>query len=277
MEKFYAEIKADSEVNEFISKLSKEEIDDNLCLLLAQARANKICSACKGKGKCQSDLYLMQSRLIKSTNIVSREYFPCPYQKEGNLELLFFPDNVIKDFSANKKLYKDIGREDIVKAIHAYKKNPSGKGIYVYGSFGTGKTYLMLRLAQDLAKEGRNIIFVYYPELTRMIKASIAANSLDALIVKLKQADILILDDIGGEYNTSFVRDEILGPILQFRMVCKSPVFMTSNLGIDELKQHLASTKDERDVLKAARIIERIKYMTDVIEIKGQNYRIEVQ
>ena len=36
---------------------------------------------------------------------------------------------------------------------------------------------------------------------------------------------VLILDDIGSEMNTQWVRDEVLGPILQFRMLEELPTF----------------------------------------------------
>ena len=51
------------------------------------------------------------------------------------------------------------------------------------------------------------------------------------------------------------------------------PTFFTSNLKIDELEKTLSLTKDAEDVLKAKRIIERIKYLTEDIELLGNNYR----
>ena len=53
------------------------------------------------------------------------------------------------------------------------------------------------------------------------------------------------------------------------------PTFFTSNLNIDELEKTLSITKDNIDVIKAKRIIERIKYLTEDIELLGNNYREE--
>ena len=51
------------------------------------------------------------------------------------------------------------------------------------------------------------------------------------------------------------------------------PTFFTSNLTIDELEQHFSVTKNTVDVIKARRIIERIKQLTDDIEMVGKNNR----
>ena len=51
------------------------------------------------------------------------------------------------------------------------------------------------------------------------------------------------------------------------------PTFFTSNLTISELEKHLSLTKDNEDLVKAKRIIERIKFLTDDIELLGNNYR----
>ena len=89
----------------------------------------------------------------------------------------------------------------------------------------------------------------------------------------LENVPILLLDDIGAEKVTEWGRDEILGTILQTRMNTGMPTFFTSNLTITELEKHLSLTKDNEDVVKAKRIIERIKYLTDDIELLGNNYR----
>ena len=53
------------------------------------------------------------------------------------------------------------------------------------------------------------------------------------------------------------------------------PTFFTSNLNITELEKNFSLTKDKEDQVKAKRIIERIKYLTDDIELLGNNYREE--
>ena len=51
------------------------------------------------------------------------------------------------------------------------------------------------------------------------------------------------------------------------------PTFFTSNLSLEELETHLSNTNDKIDKVKARRIIERIKFLTNEIELVGKNRR----
>lgn len=272
MQEFMSIINEDKEVKKFIKNLSSEEIEMNICLFLEQVKANKICKACQGKKECLSDVYQMQSYLIKNTSFVTREYVQCQYVNNiisNGLDVLYFPEQMkIENLIVNDN------RKEIFNAIQQYKQSDGTKGIYLYGPFGTGKTYILLNLANYLAtKKNKKVIFAYYPELVRVVKSSIATGGLEEIITKLKNVDALFLDDFGGELNSSFIRDEFLGPILQYRMMSGLPVFMTSNYDIKSLSMHLSETKDEHNVLKAQRIIERITYMMKQIKLIDKNYR----
>ena len=91
--------------------------------------------------------------------------------------------------------------------------------------------------------------------------------------MRWKNIKYLLIDDIGAENVTSWGRDEILGTLLQYRMNEKLPTFFTSNLNILELEEHLATSKDKTDKVKARRIIERIRTLCEDIEIIGKNRR----
>jgi primosomal protein DnaI len=90
---------------------------------------------------------------------------------------------------------------------------------------------------------------------------------------QIKNTEILLIDDIGAENITSWSRDEVLSPILQYRMDNKLKTFFTSNLSIEDLEKHLALTKDGEEVVKARRIIERIKYLTIEEKLISKNKR----
>ncbi|RKJ41591.1 primosomal protein DnaI, partial [Butyricicoccus sp. 1XD8-22] len=68
--------------------------------------------------------------------------------------------------------------------------------------------------------------------------------------------------------------DEVLGTILHYRMAEELPTFITSNFDYDGLESHLAtSQKGDVEVVKAARIMERIKAITIPIQMGGNNRR----
>ena len=158
------------------------------------------------------------------------------------------------------------------KFIKEYKKNIAFKGLYLNGNFGSGKTYMISALLNELAKSNYNVAMIYYPEFLRLLKSSFKTD-FDEQFDYARKADLLLLDDIGAENITAWSRDEILGPILQYRMDNKLATFFTSNLSIEELEIHLSEGKDEVNKLKAKRIIERIKYLTDDLKLISENKR----
>jgi primosomal protein DnaI len=139
--------------------------------------------------------------------------------------------------------------------------------MYISGSYGTGKTYVLAALANELAKLGHKVYFAYFPDLAREIKSSIGDGSLEDKIEKIKKVEILMLDDIGGEHFSEFVRDEVLGPILQHRLLDNLPTFFTSNLGISELAKSMKKTDNHLDTVASYRIVERIKRMVEMFSL----------
>ena len=116
-------------------------------------------------------------------------------------------------------------------------------------------------------------MIAYYPDLVRRIQGLFGTNKLEELILKLKKVDILILDDIGREANTPYIRDEILGPILQYRCDNNLPMFMTSNRDFKQLEEHLSETATVTDTVKARAMMARIKYLMDEYQLLDKDYR----
>ena len=81
------------------------------------------------------------------------------------------------------------------------------------------------------------------------------------------------MDDIGAENSSSWSRDEVLGPLLQYRMDNNLPTFFTSNLTIEELEKALSISSSGVDKVKARRIIERIKQLSITQELISKNRR----
>src|SRR5690554_1095373 len=225
------EIMADKAIRKFCkdNNISDEVFVKNITFLYQQKLANDICNACLGKKPCKMDVFEMQSVLEYHHGNISRRYIPCTYLEHVNedlLEMMFFPETYM-----DGKLYDTEARREVLVAIGEYLKDPkTNKGLFIHGSFGTGKTFILLKLARQLIKLKLKVVFAYYPDLVRHIKSSITNNKVESIVNKLKETDILILDDIGGENNTAFIRDEVLGPLLQYRMLGNKPTFMTSNI-----------------------------------------------
>ena len=73
-----------------------------------------------------------------------------------------------------------------------------------------------------------------------MSKNAIGDGNVKTLVDEIKLSEVLILDDIGAEQSTAWVRDEILQVILQYRMQENLPTFFTSNFNFEDLELHFA-------------------------------------
>ena len=123
--------------------------------------------------------------------------------------------------------------------------------------------------------KGYKCVNVYFPTLIQKLKMSMDDGSYADIIDEISTSDILLLDDIGAENNTSFTRDEILGTILQYRMDNDLTTFFTSNYTLSELEEHLSATSRGNDPIKARRIIERIRFLTKEEKLISKNKRAE--
>ena len=277
MNKALLEFKNDALQDEYVAKfvsdnkLSEDEIEEAVFDFYNVSQALKVCKACKGKGECRLETFDTHPGLVYANGVKVVD-LPCEYKdliSPRYLELLYFPGEYV-----DGDLKVASARSEVYKALKAYNKNPlKNQGIYLHGTFGTGKTFILLKEAKELAKKRINVVFVYYPDFCRAIKMNITTGNNEAIINKCKQADVLMFDDIGGEGNSSFVRDEVLGPILQYRMFAYKPTFMSSNYSINELEQHLAEAKDSSNLVNASRVVERIKMLMTEIELDDVNYR----
>ncbi|MCR4581019.1 MAG: primosomal protein DnaI [Bacilli bacterium] len=241
----------------------------------------KNCKDCKGLACCKNPScgYLLYPRVDDERvqfDAVACKYLQEQLKIEENSSVMYYQPHSIKTASM-----KDIDKNDkkrldaikwIVKFYKDYDKDNHIKGLYLHGSFGSGKTYILAALFNELAKKNKKCIICYYPEMLRKLKESFG-STFEYDMNELKTCDLLLIDDIGAESVTSWSRDEILSTILQYRMDEKLPTFFTSNLNISELEAHLSETKDSIDKVKARRIIERIKQLTDDIEIISVNRR----
>lgn len=147
------------------------------------------------------------------------------------------------------------------------------KGLYLFGPFGVGKTYILGAVANLLTADGLSVTMIHYPTFAQEMKASIATNSVLTNLNKVKEADVLIIDDIGAEANSAWLRDEVLTVILEYRMKEQLPTFFTSNFSMANLEQHFQETRDVTETVKAQRLMERVRYLAKEVFLDGENLR----
>ena len=260
------------------TKLAKEIGRKYTTKLIDTCDELNTCKNCKGLFMCKNKMEGHILYPVNEDNKVNFIYMPCKYQKEFEKKAMEKTNNLNDIGRARMKDIdvKDRNRIEVIKWLKnfydRYEKVNTLKGLYLHGSFGSGKTFLIAALLNELReKKHADIEIVYCSELLRSIKEDF--SSMESKMNYLQNVDILLIDDIGAENVTAWGRDEILGTILQSRMNNKLTTFFTSNLTIEELEKHLAITKGTEDTVKARRIIERIKQLTDDLELVSANRR----
>lgn len=276
------------DVREFLEKhkdvLDQGTVERSMSKLYEFTNQSKECNRCESLEGCVNFMQGYHPELVLNRNSIDVVYKRCPRKvladekkKHQNLiKSLYVPRDILE--ASFENFEGDLGRLDAgdraATFLMNYEAGLKPKGLYLYGKFGVGKSYLLGAIANELAKKQISTMIVYVPELLREIKGSIGDSTLNDKIEMLKKEQILMLDDIGAEAVSSWTRDEVLGPILQFRMLEKLPTFFTSNFDYQGLEHHLTySQRGEEEKMKARRIMERIRSLSEPVLVDGPNRR----
>lgn len=87
------------------------------------------------------------------------------------------------------------------------------------------------------------------------------------------EVNILMLDDIGVEEVILWVRDEVIGFLLYYRMVYEFFIFFSFNFNYSEFEYYFLIIRDGIEKIKVVWIIERIKILLIFYYLIGKNFR----
>ncbi len=271
-------------INDFIKEIQKEfpehEINEqNVIEFSLLLESNRRCVKCKGLSFCENETN-GHKLIFEDDNF---KYGPCRYLIEQNkknknsslIKTLFLPTKILEaridNYDINSESRKKIFAK-INEFITASRNNEYAKGLYLYGTFSIGKTYTLACIANELARNNIESLLIYFPDLVTDLKNAISDNNrYQSLINMLKSVPVLMLDDLGSENMTPWIRDEILGPVINYRVLENKPVFISSNIKPGDLKNHLAIDKSSESVLKADRIISRLNALMVSINMDDSN------
>ncbi len=268
-------------------KITSSMIDRSLGKMYEFITQSKNCRECSSLEECKSIIPGYEPKLVLKNHGIDVHYVPCRHKimadKKREAEKLIQCIHVPKEIlSANfgEVTLETPHRIQAVKKAEEFVEHYDGekfkRGLYIHGPFGTGKTYLLGAIANALALKKIPSIIVYVPEFIREMKQSIGDKTLEEKLNTIKKTPVLMFDDIGAESMSSWVRDEVYGPIFQYRMLEKLPTFFTSNFNLKDLEHHLTYTqRGEEEKLKAGRIIERIQFLAEPVKYDGPNKRFE--
>ncbi|MBP5216255.1 MAG: ATP-binding protein [Bacilli bacterium] len=221
----YEELKNDPEVSAILKKLglSRKEVKDHIGMLREFQKDYHVCANCPGLDACPKDNPHYRIDIANEDGYLERRYSPC----QKMIELMqansrFF----VRDF-ADDWLQKSLQSIDMTKdrnpAIIKMVSLINGKNndwLYLTGSLGSGRSYMLACFANDFAKKANDAIaFADTASLVERLRAlSIEDKAkFDKEMGEIEDCPLLILDGFGDEFKSDFVFSTVLFPLLRER------------------------------------------------------------
>lgn len=165
-----------------------------------------------------------------------------------------------------------------IKTAKEFLENPQA-GLYIYGSPGTGKTFLAAIIAQKLIHAGKTVIFGDVPSLLDDLKDTFDkknSQTLSDLKNLLCNVDVLVLDDLGTENPTEWAVEQIYTIVNRRYNEGDKPIIVTSNFTPSVVAGRLnnpTKRESQNESVTGDRIVSRLLQMCKGITIKGKDRR----
>ena len=245
--------------------------------------------------------FLVECRKVKEGDVsyIAKGYEPILTMNEGYADVTYKETRQLKEQQEQQAISKrinllslpqsyrkitfadialdDVARVDTFETLVDFVANypsPDQKGLYIYGDMGVGKSFMLAAMAHELSETKKvATTIIHYPSFAIDVRNGIKDNSVKEQIDAVKEAEVLVLDDIGAEQFSSWIRDDVLQVILQYRMIEELPTFFTSNYSFADLEAKLSKGRQGDETGQAKRVMERIRFLAKEVHLRGVNRR----
>ena len=175
-----------------------------------------------------------------------------------------FQDTVMYDwtFANDDKQNPQISKVCQNYVDHFSTMKEKGRGLLLYGSVGTGKTYMSACIANELIDRGHPCLVTSFSRLVNTIQGMYDGKQ--DYIDGLSRFDLLVIDDLASERDTEYM-GEVIQNIVDARYRSGLPMIVTTNLTKDDLIHP--------EDLRKQRIYSRLFEMCVPVEVKGKDRR----
>lgn len=150
--------------------------------------------------------------------------------------------------------------KDYVENFEVFKKQ--GRGLLLYGTVGTGKSYISGCIANALIDKGYEVLMTSLSRIESTLFGM--KGNKQEYIDSLNRYQLLVLDDFGAERGTEYMQ-EIVYNVINSRLKANLPLIVTSNITASEFKNPQS--------IGAERIYSRLLVMCQPIMVNGEDRR----
>jgi DNA replication protein DnaC len=117
----------------------------------------------------------------------------------------------------------------------------AGRGLWMQGDIGTGKTTLAMLISKSALEAKRSIAVYSLPRLLSVLRESMDSDDgLLGFMDRLTAVDLLHIDDLGAENRTDWVMEQLYS-IVNARYEAERAIIATTNLMPNELSERLGA------------------------------------
>lgn len=194
------------------------------------------CPLCSDTGMYKGENCICYKKLVN-------EYNYNELSSQSQIENCTF-DNFSLDYYPEAENELGISPKNKMREIFEYCKNYAdsfslkSSSILMYGKTGLGKTHLSLSISEAVAKKGYSVIYGSTQNLLRQTEKEYFQGQ-DEIINSILNCDLLILDDLGTEFESKFNTSQVYN-IINTRLNYSKPTIISTNLSGKELQQRYA-------------------------------------
>ncbi|HWQ29146.1 MAG TPA: ATP-binding protein [Dehalococcoidia bacterium] len=145
-----------------------------------------------------------------------------------------------------------------VEDAEAFAERPEG-WLVLTGASGCGKTHIAAAVANRLIERGQPALFVVVPDLLDHLRAAYAPDaelSYDQLFEQVRNAPVLILDDLGTQSATPWAQEKLF-QLINHRFNARLPTIVTTNLTLEQFDERLRTRLSDPSLARVWTLEER--------------------
>jgi DNA replication protein DnaC len=215
------------------------------------------CSKCNDTGYCRNNFCECFKKLYSSLSAES-------INKKAKLQLSSFDTFSLSYYTGED--YNTMQRIFNFSRNYAENFNEKSESILMFGGTGLGKTHLSLAIANVVLQRGYSVIYDSTISILRSIEHEhFSYKHSSEMIDLVMDTDLLIMDDLGTEYQNQFYSSTIYD-IINSRLNSGKPTIISTNLDYAGIRNRYEE-----------RVVSRITAVYTCMEFKGEDVRFQLK